>query len=409
MKNQTLIAAILGIFLITLSLLISCSGSDDDSGVSHPDDDTTDDDTKSDDSIDDDSVADDAGQNDDTILDDDTIFIFPKNIDLYGAISWVVVVDPHLPDLYFGGINQYSQQNFGEIAQWPECQLNDIWGSSPTDIYAIGIGENLSTYNGFLAHYNGVRWTVTRYTEHGLSLDGIYGSSSIDVYIVGHKFDSPYEIYHYDGSTMVIEKTGWLGSHLNAVWASPTGFVIAVGYNNLGYLFVTKENGVWRENTIFANIGGFSAVWGTLDDVVFAAGGELNPSSNSFKYYVFRYLGGNWEKMNAPEVESVNLYKIAGISSTDVYAIGFLTDENYSKGLLHYDGTSWTRTTIPAGEQDDNAYPGALWVAAHDSVFVSIHIGLPYIYSKMLYFDGNFWYSLSQDKVINALWGFVNP
>jgi hypothetical protein len=55
--------------------------------------------------------------------------------------------------------------------------LNDVWGSSAADVYAVG-------ENGLILHYDGTRWTASNQTDD--TLLGIFGGSLSDVYAVGN-------------------------------------------------------------------------------------------------------------------------------------------------------------------------------------------------------------------------------
>ena len=55
--------------------------------------------------------------------------------------------------------------------------LGEVWGSSGSDVFAVGGG-------GFILHYNGTSWTaMDRITSNDLS--GVWGSSGSDVFAVG--------------------------------------------------------------------------------------------------------------------------------------------------------------------------------------------------------------------------------
>jgi hypothetical protein len=54
--------------------------------------------------------------------------------------------------------------------------LNEIWGSSATDVFAVG-------EDGVVLHYDGAAWTLATPTRAGLL--GVWGSSPGDVYAVG--------------------------------------------------------------------------------------------------------------------------------------------------------------------------------------------------------------------------------
>lgn len=52
--------------------------------------------------------------------------------------------------------NKFYQYKFDEITS---VYINDIWGISPTNIYAVGIlSNNLDITRGFVLHYNGIKW-----------------------------------------------------------------------------------------------------------------------------------------------------------------------------------------------------------------------------------------------------------
>ncbi len=387
--------------LLLVSFFAACTGGDDGSAGSSIDDtaDNDDDDTgyhavvnEPDDDESDDDEADDTEEN----------YPFPPNIDLYGVIGRIVSDNP-LCGQDASGVMRYNHESW-IISEWVDISVYDIWGSSPDDLYAVGINA-VSCFDPrfyrpeqrFFAHYNGNQWTSITLPGQFVYFMDVYGTSSTDVYIVEY----PHTIYHYDGNTWSIDKIGPSGSDLKSIWASPSGLAIAVGYSDSnirsGSLFLTKENGVWNKQQ---KVGmGMVTVWGAPDDVVFAAGGNM----------VYRYMGGEWEKMDVPELGNTNITKLAGVSSTDVYAIGEVLNTNNSIFVLaHYDGNSWVEVEIPEDDSDyyGEEYLGGLWVAGSDSVFVSLN---HFYIGRTLYFDGYSWHTLSSGTGPMALWGFVVP
>ncbi|MDY7018536.1 MAG: hypothetical protein SU899_00440, partial [Chloroflexota bacterium] len=67
--------------------------------------------------------------------------------------------------------------------------LRDIWGTSSTDVFAVGGG-------GVILHYDGISWTLM---NSGTTYDlyGVWGNSSNDVFAVGDTGT----ILHYDGTS----------------------------------------------------------------------------------------------------------------------------------------------------------------------------------------------------------------
>ena len=94
--------------------------------------------------------------------------------------------------------------------------LSDIWGSSSSDVFAVGV-------SGTIRHYNGEKWSdmISGTTDN---LSSVWGSSSSDVFTVGEGGT----ILHYDGkswSAMASGTTNWL----YAVWGTSSSDVFVKG------------------------------------------------------------------------------------------------------------------------------------------------------------------------------------
>ena len=92
--------------------------------------------------------------------------------------------------------------------------LRSIWGSSSTDVFAVGQTGTSPNFNGTIFHYDGATWTQMAIGTTK-PLYGIWGSSSTDVFAVGDNGT----ILHYNGtawSTMTSGTLNWLQS----VWGS---------------------------------------------------------------------------------------------------------------------------------------------------------------------------------------------
>jgi hypothetical protein len=74
----------------------------------------------------------------------------------------------------------------------------------------------------------------------------------------------------------------------------------------------------------------------------------------------------------------------------------------------HFDGNSWNLAEIPIYAEDPTIieYPIDLWVAAHNSVIVSLSRNDQT--GRTLYYDGKGWLTLSNEIGPQTLWGFVN-
>jgi len=92
--------------------------------------------------------------------------------------------------------------------------LNAVWGSSDTDVFAVGD-------SGTIMHYDGAAWTAM---DSGVSetLHGVYGDGPNNVYAVGDNA----VLMHYDGSDWTVLIAG--GVNLRDVWTAE-GTVVVVG------------------------------------------------------------------------------------------------------------------------------------------------------------------------------------
>ena len=118
------------------------------------------------------------------------------------------VPDKMLPDktLPDAGTPPVCGTTWAKMKSPVTANLMGVWGSSPTDVFAVGAG-------GTILHYNGTKWsdmTSSKLTK--AHLHAVWGSSSSDVYAVG----ASGTIVHYDGKKWTPEISG-AASTLNAV------------------------------------------------------------------------------------------------------------------------------------------------------------------------------------------------
>ena len=241
--------------------------------------------------------------------------------------------------------------------------LNGVWGSSATDVFAVG------SY-GTILHYDGSSWSpMSSGTPN--QLRGVWGSSATDVFAVGFSG----EILHYDGSFWSAMSSGTT-SHLQGVWGSSATDVFAVGQ----YGTILHYNGSFWSTMSSGTPNNLSGVWGSSATDVFAVG--LNGK-------ILHYNGNSWSAM--PSGTSNNLTDVWGSSATDVFAVG------YYNTILHYNGSSWT--TMDDGMAMSWSYQ-AVWGSSSTNVFVGSQIIINYngsTWSFMMFLDPNIY--------IQDIWG----
>jgi hypothetical protein len=257
--------------------------------------------------------------------------------------------------------------------------LRDVWGTSPTDVYAVGDG-------GAIVHYDGVDWTEMDSGKEA-ALRDVWGTSSFDVYAVGDGV-----VLRFDGAIWDDEPLA-PGRDLFGVWGAPGGEVFAVGRP---LVVIRRSDGRWEEDThdLSAEDGTFQEVWGTsatdvyaagwLEDagarrgvvlhwdgfdwsVAYLAGEELeieglwgSPAGGSV-FAGGRYLDGTHRRVvlrgpvswsDSDLGNSSMIHGISGTSRDDVYAVG-------ARSLQYLNGIEWKAHTIPLIGAD-NYYRG-IW------------------------------------------------
>ena len=249
--------------------------------------------------------------------------------------------------------------------------LYAIWGSSSSDVFAVGA-------EGTILHYNGKAWSNMTLNA-ACSLWSVWGSSSSDVFAVGNVYNSPLSvILHYNGNTWSTITTGTT-SQLNSVWGSSSSDIFAVGtegtilhYN--GKAWSTMTSGIKKE---------LNGVWGSSASDVFAVGNASNGTGGT----ILHYDGKAWSIMSST---MDYLLAVWGSSSSDVLALGV------DGTILHYDGNAWSTMT------PSTVYPlFGVWGSSSSDVF-AVGDG-----STILHYNGKGWNTMTGSSYngLNAVWG----
>jgi hypothetical protein len=204
--------------------------------------------------------------------------------------------------------------------------LNSVWGSSATDVWAVGSG-------GAIVHFDGSNWSAMR-SGTSVSLSAVSGSSANDIWVVGAP--SP---LHWNG-------TGWSSfpGHLHSdVWVAGPNDAWAAGIN-----LVDRWDGVaWR--TVPNTVG--NAIWGAAPNDVWLVGNAGQVS---------HWNGSAWTVVASGTTS--DLRHVRGRASNDVWATG----DNGT--LLHWDGTAWQATALSTSAL------GQIFPAAPNQVFLGSNL-----------------------------------
>ncbi len=253
-------------------------------------------------------------------------------LSLKGVIVNDMLVDPANPDIMYAGCG-YSggtrdpvykstdggvtwTASYGGIPGYKD-HLRGVWGSSGTDVFAVGS-------NGIILRYNGTTW-ATMDSATTQELYDVWGSSGTDVFAVGTNGI----ILRYNGSTWATMESNTTET-LWGVWGSSGTDVFAVG--NAGTI-VHYDGDTW--SPMSSGTAQFVRdVWGSSSTDVFAVGDSGT---------ILHYDGGSWSAMSSGTSEGLN--GVWGSSSTDVFVVG------YDGTILHYDGSSWTAMSSGTTEE----------------------------------------------------------
>jgi hypothetical protein len=247
--------------------------------------------------------------------------------------------------------------------------LQGVWGSSGTDVFAVG-------GNGTILHYDGSTWSPMA-NNSSAWLGTVWGTSGTDVFAVGDWGT----ILHYDG-------TGWssmvssTSNHLRGIWGSSPSDIYAVGYNGI---ILHYDGTSWSAMSSGTNIN-LSGIWGNSANDIFIVGTDSSGTND----IILHYDGGSWSPVRSGSTAN-GLKGIFGFSESNVFAVGFYN------AILNYDGSKWSYMTI-----DTPVAPWRIWGASKNSVFA---VGKDNY--TILYYDGSRWSAMSSGLVpfLYGVWG----
>ena len=315
---------------------------------------------------------------------DDTVASGPVNMTSvmagqpYGDYSMqVVAVDTNGNEAYSdlvpftGG----SGPMWSEVSSGTSGTLNDVWGTSACNVFAVGGGILLGNQ---ILHYDGTTWSEQFRSGSTNNLAEVWGSSATDVFAVGYGGT----ILHYDGTTWSEMDSGTT-TYLQGVWGSSATDVFAVGGQGGGNSIILHyDGGVWTDMGSITSYQ-LNGVWGSSASDVFAVG---------YNGTILHYDGNTWSIMNSGTSAEIN--GIWGSSATDVFAVGGI--ENDSGTILHYDGSKWTEMI--------GGTPSSLlgvWGSSSTDVFAVGRHG------TILHYDGDSWSDMPSgtSNYLQGVWG----
>ena len=198
--------------------------------------------------------------------------------------------------------------------------LSGMWGSSASDIWAVGDF-------GTAMHYNGQTWSLIN-TNTSKHLNGVYAPAAGTAVVVG---DAGL-VTRWNGTAFVSEPSG-IVANINSVWGTAANNLFAVGDG--GAIIRNNGNG-WMPMTS-GTTSNLYRVNGSAADNVWAVGAAGTIRS---------FSGTSWNTVTGPG--TAPLADVWTSGPNDVWAVGGTTGADC--GVFRRDGVMWkTNSTCSAG------------------------------------------------------------
>ncbi len=222
---------------------------------------------------------------------------------------------------YHGKILHYNGTAWSSVSSGTTEPLVSVWGTSASNVWAVG------GYNGTIIRYNGTTWSSA--LERGLPgiFFGVWGGSASDVWTVG-SIDS---VLHYNGTTW--SNSAHATPTIYGIWGNSASDVWAVGYSSsVGGTIIHYNGTTWSSfpSGPTSGLSGLSGIWGSSASDVWTTGDVGT---------ILHYNGTSWSSVQSPT--SQPLPSVWGSSASDVWAVG------YGGAIVHFDGTAWSN--VPSG------------------------------------------------------------
>jgi hypothetical protein len=198
--------------------------------------------------------------------------------------------------------------------------LSGVWGSSGSNVFAVGAG-------GTIIQYRGGRW-LRADSPTDMDLRAVWGMSEDNIFSVG----ADGTIIRYDSGEWALMESP-TDKNLNGIWGASESDIFAVGE---GGTIVRYDGTKWRlsESPTDRDLLG---VWGDSSGRVFAVG----ESGTILKYS----HSDGWQPMASGV--SADLSSVWGSTSQNVFGVG------EGGVIVHYDGNFWKPMEVPDGGNVD--------------------------------------------------------
>ncbi|HXJ91297.1 MAG TPA: hypothetical protein VMT20_00265 [Terriglobia bacterium] len=265
--------------------------------------------------------------------------------------------------------NPGTSSNCG--AGYSGSALTGVAGISLNDVWSVGYicGYESKTLT---EHWNGSKWAVVSSPNEPSgetsTLVAVAAAGTNDVWAVGnYQVFAQYQwntlVEHWDGARWSIVSSPNVGgadkNFLTAVAAVSSSDIWAVGYTETDItdvpLIEHYDGQSWSiVPSVYPAPSEFNELYGVTAlsaDDVWAVGYENENSEGQYGGALTEHWDGkSWSLVEAPVLGvATNLYAITGLSSSNVWAVGYVWRIGIQAQPVaeHWDGTSWTAVGVP--------------------------------------------------------------
>jgi hypothetical protein len=249
-----------------------------------------------------------------------------------------------------------------------ENSLADVSGSSPSDVWAVGVyWSNINAVKSLIAHWDGTSWSMVASPKPAPGPVNSYGLNSVvaitptnawavGTYRITNQSSIEPLVEHWNGTkwSIVAPPPGSTGATLESVTSVPHTQEIWVSGEQTWPTAWHWDGSIWWTGMVVPAPDARSAVLGSISAAasndVWAAGTDQNPSHGPFGF-VDHWNGSTWTRIAVRAAEQFSVFSaIDARTSSDVWVVGgeSLTPYAFNHVLAeHWNGVRWHQESIP--------------------------------------------------------------
>ncbi len=287
----------------------------------------------------------------------------------------------------------------------PYTVLENIWGSSPTDVWAVGPGGDKDKT---IYRFNGQQW-VNDGISRPLAPTAVFGFAQNDVWLAGTLGD---DIWHYDGTVLSKYQNYYVPGYpltgIQGIWGDSPNNIYAVGFADSDNIFrgmIQQFNGSQWKITYLSNKNEeFSIEYkDPLSNNCYVLSYRNNDNNNTDSTIIYQYDGQSLKEIYSSDFFAGHSSNLAYIAS-QVYFIldnGVYSYNNGFKLLFNVDYPNFYRAICGRNNED-------IFLCMKDGIAHYNGTDIQYLYHfhQGIYFSGP--PAIFDKEVFFLVYDFVN-